>query len=113
MFLQYLAALNCVNKDNASALAISSTSIRRHGLTLSEYLQTKTKTILQKVASVSVMFDEASDIQMHKHLNVFVNVSTYTISCACLYILYALFILALHVGTFGGNGRGQNVHAGS
>jgi hypothetical protein len=27
------------------------------------------------VASASIMFDEASDIQMHKHLNVVVNVS--------------------------------------
>ncbi len=77
MLWQLLVSLNCVQKDNALALAISTTSIRRHGLTLSQYFQTKTKQIMSKVASVSVMFDEASDIQMYKHLNIFVNVSTY------------------------------------
>ena len=77
MLWQLLVSLNCVQKDNALALAISTTSIRRHGLTLSQYFQTKTKQIMSKVASVSVMFDEASDIQMYKHLNSFVNVSTY------------------------------------
>ena len=30
---------------------------------------------MQNVISASIVFDEASDIQMYKHLNVFVNVS--------------------------------------
>ncbi len=94
-----------MNKDNASALAISSTSIRRHGLTLSEYFQTKTKTILQKVASVSVMFDEASDIQMHKHLNVFVNVSTKALTlfylyCNKVFYIYNSIPYRVHACTF-------------
>ena len=85
-----------MNKDNASALAISSTSIRRHGLTLSEYFQTKT---------VSVMFDEASDIQMHKHLNDFVNVSTKALTlfylyCNKLFYIYNSIPYRVHACTF-------------
>ena len=92
MLWQLLVSLNCVQKDNASALSISTTSIRRHGLTLSQYFQTKTKQIMSKVASVSVMFDEASDIQMYKHLNIFVNVSTYK----CLICYHVLIMLVLY-----------------
>ncbi len=39
-----------------------------------KYIQTKTVQVLEHVANAPIMFDEASDIQMHKHLNVFVNV---------------------------------------
>ena len=38
---------------------------------------------MEGVASVSIMFDEASDIQMHKHLNVFVNVSVFL---CCIFV---------------------------
>jgi hypothetical protein len=58
----------------ATALAISESSIRRHGLTLCKEIQTQTKNLMDKVISWSLMFDEASDIQMHKHLNIFVNI---------------------------------------
>lgn len=33
--------------------------------------------MMENVVSVSIMFDEASDIQMNKHLNIFVNVRYY------------------------------------
>ncbi len=97
--MQLLLSLNCVHKESAAALSISTTSIRRHGLMLSEYFQTKTKTIMQKVASVSVMFDEASDIQMYKHLNIVVNVSIYLlvhICFRCYIILYVYTCFLLH-----------------
>ncbi len=58
----------------AASLPISRTSIQRNGLKLSGYTQAKTKALLAKGISVSLMFDEASDIQMNQHLNVFVNV---------------------------------------
>jgi hypothetical protein len=60
------------------AYLFSTTSIRRHGLLLAKYIQNKTMENMAKAASISVMFDEAADIQMHKHLNIFVNVSTST-----------------------------------
>jgi hypothetical protein len=63
-----------VNPGSAAALSISRTSIQRNGLKLSGYIQAKTKALLAKCISVSLMFDEASDIQMNQHLNVFVNV---------------------------------------
>ena len=79
---QLLQCMNCVGNDVAS-LSISTTSIRRHGLLLAKYIQNKTMEKMAKVASISVMFDEASDIQMHKHLNIFVNVSTSTELLKC------------------------------
>ena len=42
------------------------------------------------VSSVSIMFDEASDIQMHKHLNVFVNVSIFV--CVVFLLVYIIFV---------------------
>ena len=52
--------------------------------------------------SVSIMFDEASDIQMHGNLNVFVNVCLYTgevrtLTLAlkgdiCMYVINKLFV---------------------
>jgi hypothetical protein len=59
----------------------------------SKYIQDKTMQKMAKVASVSVMFDEASDIQMHKHLNIFVNVST-SITFH-LYIIHLYIVLLL------------------
>ena len=42
--------------------------------------------------SVSIMFDEASDIQMHGNLNVFVNVCLYTLrGDICMYVINKLF----------------------
>ncbi len=73
--LQLLQSLNCVAQDSVPDLSISPTSIRRFGLKLSTDIHSKTIAIMGKVASVSIMFDEASDIQMYKHLNIFVNVS--------------------------------------
>ena len=73
--LQLLQSLNCVAQESVRELSISPTSIRRFGLNLSADIHRKTIAIMGKVASVSVMFDEASDIQMYKHLNIFVNVS--------------------------------------
>ena len=78
MFWQLYVSLHCVEKpDKIADISISKSSIQRHGLTLATYFQKKTKNMLQKVASVSLMFDEASDIQMYKHLHIFVNVSSY------------------------------------
>ena len=46
------------------------------------------------VASASIMFDEASDIQMHKHLNVFVNVSRVAnyFLCDVFFVSYIFFL---------------------
>ena len=60
--------------DAATALSISTTSIRRHGIAICKDIGTKTKHLMANVVSASLMFDEASDIQMSKHLNMFVNV---------------------------------------
>ena len=89
---------------------------------------------MQKVASVSLMFDEASDIQMYKHLNIFVNVSAYNLffsqyvvllyfcrfHAMLLYFIlskghYYLCIVSanFYVGATCGNGGGQNSHPGT
>jgi len=50
---------------------------------------------MEHVASASIMFDEASDIQMHKHLNVFVNVSSLEYYFFC--IKYYQLILSIYM----------------
>jgi hypothetical protein len=56
---------------------------------------------MQKVASVSLMFDEASDIQMYKHLNIFVNVSTYNLSFSQhVVVLYFIVFIACYCTLF-------------
>jgi hypothetical protein len=72
--VQLLQALNCVDKDMAKDLSLSRPTCASRGLVLCDYFKGKTIKMMENVASVSIMFDEASDIQMHKHLNVFVNV---------------------------------------
>ncbi len=74
MPVQLLQALICVDKDLAKDLRLSRPICASHGLVLCDYFKGKTVKMMENVAFVSLMFDEASDIQMHKHLNVFVNV---------------------------------------
>ena len=59
----------------AATLHLSRQSCARYGLQLCTYIHKKTVEQMPIVISASIMFDEASDIQMYKHLNVFVNVS--------------------------------------
>jgi hypothetical protein len=75
--VQLLQSLNCVDKNAVVHLRSSKTTCARHGVALCEYFKGKTITMMENVVSISIMFDEASDIQMHKHLNVFVNVRYY------------------------------------
>jgi hypothetical protein len=75
--MQLLQSLNCVDKDAVVNLSSSKTTCARHGLALCDYFKGRTITMMENVVSVSIMFDEASDIQMNKHLNIFVNVRYY------------------------------------
>ena len=68
----------------------SKQSCSRYGLNISKYLQGKILNVMDGVSSVSIMFDEASDIQMHKHLNVFVNVSIFV--CVVFLLVYIIFV---------------------
>ena len=72
-----------MDQASAAAMHISKQSCSRYGVNISKYLQAKTVNVMEGVASVSIMFDEASDIQMHKHLNVFVNVSFFL---CCIFV---------------------------
>jgi hypothetical protein len=51
--------------------------------------------LIANVISASLMFDEASDIQMNKHLNIFVNVllntgDVKTLTLACIMLLFII-----------------------
>ena len=81
---------------SSATVSISSTSIRRHGLALSQDIQTKTKQLMANVVSASLMFDEASDIQMNKHLNLFVNVLLDTGDVKTLTLALQGMLIALH-----------------
>jgi hypothetical protein len=59
---------------SASSLSITRSSISRHGIAIANDIVKKTKHLMASVVSASLMFDEASDIQMSKHLNMFLNV---------------------------------------
>ena len=73
--MQLLQSLNCIDKVAVADLSLSrQTTCARNGLALCDYFKGKTLQMMANVAAVSIMFDEASDIQMHKHLNIFVNV---------------------------------------
>ncbi len=74
-----------MDQASAAAMHTSKQSCSRYGLNISKYLQAKTVNVMEGVAGVSIMFDEASDIQMHKHLNVFVNVSIVFVLYFCWY----------------------------
>jgi hypothetical protein len=50
-------------------------SIARYGLAIANEIEKYTALVTENAVSASIMFDEASDIQMHKKLNIFVNVS--------------------------------------
>ena len=50
------------------------------------------------VVSASLMFDEASDIQMNKHLNLFVNVLLDTGDVKTLTLALQGMLIALHTG---------------
>jgi hypothetical protein len=65
MPVQLFQALNCVDKDLAKDLSLSRPTCASHGLVLCDYFKGKTVKMMEKVASVSIMLDEASDIQMH------------------------------------------------
>jgi hypothetical protein len=80
--------MNCVNKDMAATLHLSRQSCARYGLQLCTYIHDKTVQQMQNVASASIMFDEASDIQMHKHSHVFVNVSSLDYYFFCIITLF-------------------------
>jgi hypothetical protein len=69
-----MQSLNCIDKVAVADLSLSRQTCARNGLAICEYFKGKTKQMMANVAAVSIMFDEASDIQMHKHLNIFVNV---------------------------------------
>jgi hypothetical protein len=66
LVVQLLQSLNCVDKSAVAYLSSSKTTCARHGLALCEYLKGKSVRMMENVASISIMFDEASDIQMHK-----------------------------------------------
>jgi hypothetical protein len=115
MPMQLLQALNCVDKDLARDLSLSRPTCASHGLALCDYFKGKTIKMMENVASVSIMFDEPSDIQMHKHLNVFVNVR-YCWSCAVRGVFLLLSLLlsyTMHVcvGATRRHGGRQNVDA--
>ncbi len=59
---------------SAGSLSITRSSISRHGIAIANDIVKKTKNLMASVVSASLMFDEASDIQMSKHLNMFLNV---------------------------------------
>ena len=59
----------------ASSLHLSRRSIARYGLAIGKQFEKDTTSAMENAVSASIMFDEASDIQMNKKLNVFVNVS--------------------------------------
>lgn len=63
-----------MDQKSAGSLSITRSSISRHGLAIADDLVKKTKLLMVSVVSASLMFDEASDIQMSKHLNMFLNV---------------------------------------
>ena len=63
-----------MDQNSADSLSITRSSISRHGLAIADDLVKKTKLLMVSVVSASLMFDEASDIQMSKHLNMFLNV---------------------------------------
>ena len=71
-----------MDQKSAGSLSITRSSISRHGLAIADDLVKKTKLLMVSVVSASLMFDEASDIQMSKHLNMFLNVSfEYVFKC--------------------------------
>jgi hypothetical protein len=72
--MQLLQSLNGTDKVAVADLSLSRQTCARKGLALCDYFKGKTSQMMANVAAVSIMFDEASDIQMHKHLNIFVNV---------------------------------------
>ncbi len=74
MQLLLLQSLNRTDKVEVADLSLSRQTCARNGLALCDYFQGKTLQMMANVAAVSIMFDEASDIQIHKHLNIFVNV---------------------------------------
>ncbi len=51
-----------MDQASAAAMHISKQSCSRYGVNISKYLQAKTVNVMEGVASVSIMFDEASDI---------------------------------------------------
>ena len=63
-----------MDQKSAGSLSITRSSISRHGLAIADDIVKKTKLLMVSVVSASLMFDEASDIQMSKHLNMFLNV---------------------------------------
>jgi hypothetical protein len=63
-----------VDVKSAGSLSITRSSISRHGIAIANDIVKKTKNLMASVVSASLMFDEASDIQMSKHLNMFLNV---------------------------------------
>ena len=63
-----------MDQKSAGSLSITRSSISRHGLAIADDIVKKTKLLMVSVVSASLMFDEASDIQMSKHLNMFFNV---------------------------------------
>jgi hypothetical protein len=58
-----------------SSLHLSRRSIARYGLAIGKQFEKDTTSAMENAVSASIMFDEASDIQMNKKLNVFVNLS--------------------------------------
>jgi hypothetical protein len=70
-----LKSLHCVDAKPAAALRLSPRSIARYGLAIASEIEKNTALVTENAVSASIMFDEASDIQMHKKLNIFVNVS--------------------------------------
>ena len=86
-----------MDQASAAAMHISKTSCSRYGVNISKYLQAKTVNVMEGVASVSIMFDEASDIQMHKHLNVFVNVIFFGVVFLLVYRVLVVWQFLLYV----------------
>jgi hypothetical protein len=54
---------------------LSRRSVVRYRLAIAKQFEKDTISAMEDAVSASIMFDEASDIQMNKKLNVFVNVS--------------------------------------
>ena len=86
-----LKALHCVDTKQATALHLSARSVARYGLATANEIEKETTLLIEKAVSLSIMFDEASDIQMHKKLNIFINVSHNYGLCYSIHVLGDMF----------------------